>query len=110
MAGLSPAFNIYSKVHMNYWEPDQISNIDDVVWQGGVYTSAKEEVEKFPFDYSNKVVLNAIAEINFRICRIGFMFLNYSGSLSNIYKIEELNGYNMKTKFETITFGFGATL
>ena len=107
LGGISPAFNIYSKIHMNYWEPNNDSGIDDIYWRGGTYTTAEEDIEKFDFDYANKILANANIELNYRVGRRGFLFLNYSGSINDIFKIDELDGYNMKCKFQTFTFGFG---
>lgn len=107
LAGMSPAFNVYSKIHMNYWQTDPGNTVDDVQWGGNTYSSASEEVEKFAFDHATKIVINANAELNFNIGRRGFLFLSYSASLNNIYNLDDINGYNMKTKFQTISFGIG---
>lgn len=107
LTGLSPSINVYSKVHMNYWEPTEGAYQEDFFWRGRTYTAAQEETEKYDFDYANKFLLNAVVEINYKLGRIGFVFLNYSGSLSNIYEVDELDGFNMESRIQSITFGFG---
>lgn len=100
--GLAPAFNTSSSLRYNGFKT--ISN-------GTPLADVDEKYEVEEFDYAESFMVSYLAEIlfDFKNGSGTSMFINLrlSQALLDVYNVDRLRGYNMKTKMTTFTLGFG---
>lgn len=101
--GLSYGINVSSSLRYNGFSPTGTNM--------GPVQEVKEDYEVVPFDYARGGITNGIVELSFDFRNNHdtplFVRTRYTGSLSEVYEVDSLNGDNMKTKMTTWTLSFG---
>lgn len=104
-SGIAPAVNTHSSLRYNSFRT--VSN-------GTPLADVDEEYQIEEFSHAEKFIWSYIAEISFDFQngQQQNMFVNVrlSQTISDVFQIQELNGYNMQTKMTTFVLGFGLML
>jgi hypothetical protein len=103
--GIAPAFNVSSRIKSSYWKEDNNDRMNEPPFNNIPGTPVKQEYDKMDFDYAKSVIFSAAFELNYNVSD-GYIFVNISQSLGDVYSIEELNGYNMKTRNTVVSIGY----
>ncbi|WP_075603520.1 outer membrane beta-barrel protein [Saccharicrinis aurantiacus] len=105
--GISPGFNIYSKIKYNSWIEDSNNKLlNEYPFNQMEIDAVKQETDKVDFDYASPVIISGLAELNYNMKR-GFLFISYNASFTDIFSVNKLNGYNYQTTDAYVSFGYG---
>ncbi len=103
--GFAPALNMISRMKINYWEKSNSKLKDEPPFNQINGDIVDEEYEKIDLDIAESFIVSSVLEVNYRFNN-QYLFLNYYQSLTDVYEVAEMNGFNMKTKNYVVSLGY----